>query len=160
MTHTYTHLYGITCLCLRFFTVYGPRQRPDLAIRKFTRLLLSGEELPMFGDGSSQRDYTYIDDILQGLEGSLRWVADHEGVHEIVNLGESRTIALKEMISILGEETGVTPRIRHLPDQPGDVVRTFADISKARAVLGYDPQWDFRQGIRAFIEWYSGEHGV
>jgi len=160
LTHTYTHLYGITCLCLRFFTVYGPRQRPDLAIRKFTRLLLSGEELPMFGDGSSQRDYTYIDDILQGLEGSLRWVADHEGVHEIVNLGESRTIALKEMISILGEETGVTPRIRHLPDQPGDVVRTFADISKARAVLGYDPQWDFRQGIRAFIEWYSGEHGV
>ena len=87
-------------------------------------------------------------------------MGDHEGVHEIVNLGESRTIALREMIAVLGEETGVTPRIRRLPDQPGDVVRTFADISKARAMLGYDPQWDFRQGIRAFIEWYSGEYGA
>jgi len=154
LTHVYTRLYGITCLCLRFFTVYGPRQRPDLAIHKFTRLLDQGEELPMFGDGTSQRDYTYIEDILQGMDGALGWVEEHEGVHDIMNLGESRTVSLREMIQVLGEEMAVNPRIRRLPEQPGDVVRTYADISKAREALAYHPEWDFREGIRAFIRWY------
>jgi UDP-glucuronate 4-epimerase len=154
LTHAYTHLYGIACLCLRFFTVYGPRQRPDLAIHKFTRLLEKGEALPMFGDGTSERDYTYIEDILQGMDGALGWVEAHPGVHDIVNLGESRTISLREMIQVLGEEVGIEPRVERLPDQPGDVVRTFADISKARDILGYNPQWEFRDGIRAFLSWY------
>ena len=100
----------------------------------------------MFGDGTSQRDYTYIEDILQGLDGARRWVGENEGAHEIVNLGESRTVSLKEMIRVLGEEMGIEPRIRRLPEQPGDVVRTFADISKARTVLGYDPKWEFQGG--------------
>jgi UDP-glucuronate 4-epimerase len=157
MGHAYSHLYGITCLCLRFFTVYGPRQRPDLAIHKFARLLAAGEELPMFGDGSSERDYTYIDDILSGLEGALDWVGRNEGVHEIVNLGESRTVSLQEMIRVLGEEMGIKPRIRAFPDQPGDVTRTYADITKARAILGYDPKWEFREGIRSFVQWLREE---
>jgi UDP-glucuronate 4-epimerase len=153
LCHTYAHLYGITCLSLRFFTVYGPRQRPDLAIHKFARLMAGGDEIPMFGDGSTERDYTYIDDILQGVEGAIRWVDENEGACEVVNLGESRTVGLKEMIRVLGEEMGIEPRIRQLPMQPGDVRRTFADISKARRLLGYDPQWEFRAGIRTFLDW-------
>ncbi len=153
LCHSYTHLYGISCLNLRFFTVYGPRQRPDLAIHKFARLLASGDEIPMFGDGSTQRDYTYIDDILKGVEGALRWVEENEGGYEIVNLGESRTVSLREMIRVVGEEMGVKPRIRRLPMQPGDVERTYADISKARRLLGYEPTWEFREGVREFIRW-------
>jgi UDP-glucuronate 4-epimerase len=160
LAHAYTHLYGITCLCLRFFTVYGPRQRPDLAIHKFARLMAAGEELPMFGDGTSQRDYTYIDDILQGVEGALEWVGKNEGVHNIVNLGESRTIGLREMIQLLGEEMGIEPRLRPSPEQPGDVARTYADISKARRVLGYGPKWEFRDGIRAFVKWFREGSGT
>jgi UDP-glucuronate 4-epimerase len=155
--HTYHHLYGISCICLRFFTVYGPRQRPDLAIHKFARLMEAGEEIPVFGDGTSQRDYTYIDDILEGVEGALDWVGRAEGAFEIVNLGESRTVGLLEMVEVLSEELGLEPRIRWLPPQPGDVERTFADISKARALLGYDPQWEFRRGIRSFVEWIREE---
>jgi UDP-glucuronate 4-epimerase len=155
MGHAYAHLFGITFLCLRFFTVYGPRQRPDLAIHKFARLMAAGEELPMFGDGSSQRDYTYIDDILSGLDGALEWVQRNEGVHEIVNLGESRTVSLKEMIQVLAEEMGVQPRVHVLPEQPGDVARTYADISKAREILGYAPAWEFREGIRSFVRWFD-----
>lgn len=155
LAHSYTHLYGITCLCLRFFTVYGPRQRPDLAIHKFTRLISEGSELPMFGDGTSERDYTYIDDILQGVESALGWVWCHDGAHDIINLGESRTISLSQMIQVLGEEIGREPVIKRLPEQPGDVVRTFADVSKARRVLGYEPNWEFREGIRTFLEWYN-----
>ncbi|MGW8265960.1 MAG: GDP-mannose 4,6-dehydratase [Longimicrobiales bacterium] len=153
LCHTYTHLYGITCLNLRFFTVYGPRQRPDLAIHKFARLLAAGEEIPMFGDGTTQRDYTYIDDILQGVEGGIRWVGENDGAFEIVNLGESRTIGLMEMIGVLGEEMGTEPRIRRLPLQPGDVDRTYADITKARRLLGYAPRWEFREGVREFVRW-------
>ena len=153
LCHSYTHLYGITCLNLRFFTVYGPRQRPDLAIHKFARLLAAGEEIPMFGDGTTQRDYTYVDDILQGVEGAIGWVGENEGAFDIVNLGESRTIELMEMIRVVGEELGVEPRIKRLPMQPGDVERTFADISKARRLLGYDPRWEFREGVRAFVRW-------
>jgi UDP-glucuronate 4-epimerase len=158
LCHSYNHLYGITCLCLRFFTVYGPRQRPDLAIRKFARLLTEGEELPMFGDGSTQRDYTYIDDSVDGVMGGLRWVEENKGAYEIVNLGESRTISLKEMIQVVGEEMGVEPRIKQYSMQPGDVERTYADISKARALLGYDPKWEFRDGIKEFVKWFRAHH--
>ncbi len=155
LCHTYTHLFGITCLNLRFFTVYGPRQRPDLAIHKFARLLAAGEEIPMFGDGTTRRDYTYIDDIVQGVDGALRWATEHEGAFDIVNLGESRTVELREMIGVLGEEMGVEPRIRRLPLQPGDVERTFADIAKAKRLLGYGPRWSFREGIREFLTWLN-----
>lgn len=154
LCHSYNHLYDITCLCLRFFTVYGPRQRPDLAIRKFASLLASGEEIPMFGDGSTRRDYTYIQDILDGVQGGLAWAARHPGGYEIVNLGENRTITLKEMIQVVSEEMGVEPRIRELPMQPGDVERTYADIARARALLDYDPTWDFRSGVREFVRWF------
>ncbi len=153
LCHSYTHLYGITCLALRFFTVYGPRQRPDLAIRKFARLLAEGEEIPMFGDGTTERDYTYIEDILDGVMGGLAWVEAHPGGYEIVNLGESRTISLARMIQVVGEEMGVEPRIKRLPMQPGDVERTYADVSKARRLLGYDPRWGFQEGVRAFVAW-------
>ncbi len=156
--HTYSHLYGITFLCLRFFTVYGPRQRPDLAIHKFARLMEAGEEIPVFGDGTSRRDYTYIDDILQGVEGALEWVDRTDGAFDIVNLGESRTVELREMVGVLAQELGVEPRIRWLPPQPGDVEQTFADVSKARSLLGYDPKWEFEDGIRKFVAWFREEH--
>jgi UDP-glucuronate 4-epimerase len=155
LAHTYTHLHGLTCLCLRFFTVYGPRQRPDLAIHKFTRLMTAGEAIPMFGDGSSERDYTYIEDILHGLDGALDWVSNHEGVHDVVNLGENRTTSLRKMIRVLAEELGIEPKIERLPEQPGDVRRTFADISKARSLLCYAPAWEFREGIRSFLRWFG-----
>jgi UDP-glucuronate 4-epimerase len=154
LCHTSRHLDGISCICLRFFTVYGPRQRPDLAIRKFTRLMSEGRTIPMFGDGSTERDYTYIDDILQGIEGALRFVRENDAAYEIVNLGESRTISLKEMIRVLGEELGVEPKIERLPLQPGDVTRTFADVSRARELFGYEPSTEFRDGIRRFIAWW------
>ncbi|MDA0312267.1 MAG: GDP-mannose 4,6-dehydratase [Gemmatimonadetes bacterium] len=154
LCHSYHHLYGITCLCMRFFTVYGPRQRPDLAIHKFARLLTEGEEIPMFGDGSTQRDYTYVEDIVDGVMGGLRWAEANDSGYEIVNLGESQTISLKEMIQIVGEEMGIQPRIKQFPMQPGDVERTYADISKARALLGYNPKWEFREGIREFVNWF------
>ena len=155
LCHTATHLDGITTTCLRFFTVYGPRQRPDLAIHKFARLLATGEEIPMFGDGSTQRDYTYIDDILQGMEGALAFARREEARFEIFNLGESQTIALTEMIRVLGAEMGVEPRVRRLPMQPGDVLRTYADVSRARELLGYAPSVEFREGIRRFVSWFE-----
>lgn len=159
--HTFHHLHGMTVLCLRFFTVYGPRQRPDLAIHKFARLLDRGEAIPMYGDGTSERDYTYIDDILQGLDGALEWAEGlDDPAYEIVNLGESRTIALRRMIRVVAEEMGVEPRIRRLPMQPGDVDRTWADVSRARDLFGYEPTWDFREGVRAFVRWFREERAV
>ena len=157
LCHTYHHLHGMAVLCLRFFTVYGPRQRPDLAIHKFARLMMAGEPIPMFGDGSAERDYTYIDDILQGIEGAITYSAEHAEAYEVVNLGESRTVPLSEMISILANALGVEPDIRQLPMQPGDVVRTFADVTKARDLLGYAPATDFEEGIAKFVEWLRSD---
>jgi UDP-glucuronate 4-epimerase len=161
LCHAYAHLFGLSVLCLRFFTVYGPRQRPDLAIHKFARRLAAGDAIPMFGDGTSERDYTYIDDILQGVEGALALArSDTEGgLFEVVNLGESRTVALREMIDVLAEEMGVAPRVERLPEQPGDVRRTFADISKARSLLSYDPVMGFRDGVRLFLDWLPLDAG-
>ncbi len=144
-------------VCLRFFTVYGPRQRPDLAIHKFARLIRDGRALPMFGDGTTQRDYTYIEDILQGIEGALRFLDEHPGRYEVINLGESQTISLQEMIRTVSEAMGARPEIERLPMQAGDVVRTFADISKARDLLGYDPCTSFEAGVKKFVDWFEKE---
>ena len=138
----------MSVVALRFFTVYGPRQRPDLAIHKFARLLRDGRPSRGYGDGSTERDYTYIDDILDGVTGALAYVRGREPVFEIVNLGESRTVSLTEMISTLAEEMGVEPTIQELPEQPGDVRRTYADVTKAKALFGYRPTTEFRDGIR------------
>jgi len=155
--HAAAHLDGIAVACLRFFTVYGPRQRPDLAVHKFARILRDGGEIPMFGDGTTSRDYTYVDDTVAGVVGALRWVGGEESTYRIFNLGNHRTVALSDMIRILGEEMGVEPRIRQLPMQPGDVLRTYADIGRAAEELGYRPETDFRDGVKRFLEWFSGQ---
>ena len=152
---TYHHLHGVGVMALRFFTVYGPRQRPDLAIHKFAHLLAEGRPVPMYGDGTTARDYTYIDDILSGVIAALAYVRESPDAFEIVNLGENRTVTLTEMIRVLGEEMGIQPKIEHLPLQPGDVFRTYADVSKARRLLGYGPTTDFRDGVRRFVRWFE-----
>jgi len=153
LCHTYHHLYGMQINCLRFFTVYGPRQRPDLAIYRFTGLIDSGAPIPVFGDGTSQRDYTFIDDILDGILKSLtNWSG-----FEIYNLGESQTVELAYLIELLEADLGRRAEIERHPMQPGDVARTYADISKAKAKLGYDPKVKIEEGIRRFVEWYRRE---
>lgn len=156
LTHTYHHLFDLSVVALRFFTVYGPRQRPDLAIHKFARLIREGKPVPMYGDGSTERDYTYVTDILQGVRGALDLVASSTPLFEIVNLGESRTVSLSEMIRVLGEEMGTEPVIERLPLQQGDVRRTYADTTKATRLLDYRPSVEFRDGIRSFLEWFDG----
>jgi UDP-glucuronate 4-epimerase len=155
MCETYASLYpALRIISLRFFTVYGPRQRPDLAIHKFTRLISAGEPIPFFGDGSASRDYTYTTDILQGVLGAIdrtRTTALH---HEIYNLGESATTTLSELVSLIESAVGRSARLNRLPAQPGDVRRTSADISRARAALGYAPTVPIREGIPLFVEWF------
>jgi len=148
--YTYSHLFGIRAICLRFFTVYGPRQRPDLAIHKFTRLIDEGRPIPVFGDGTSGRDYTYCDDTVSGILAALR----HDCAYDIFNLGNSHPVSLNEMIATLEEAIGKKALIERLPDQPGDVPITFADISKAERILGYAPRTPFAEGIRSFVAWY------
>lgn len=151
LCHTYTHLYGTRCVCLRFFTVYGPRQRPDLAIHKFARLISEGKPIPVFGDGTTRRDYTYVDDIIAGVRAAI----DYEQTdYEVVNLGESRTVELRELIALLEKELDLPAQIDRQPLQPGDVPQTFADITKARRLLGYDPQTQIESGIKRFVEWF------
>lgn len=157
LCHTYRHLFGIGCVSLRFFTVYGPRQRPDLAIHKFTRLLSAGARIQQFGDGTTRRDYTYIGDILQGIEGALAFLEANPEAFEIVNLGESQTVELTRLIELISGALGVEPEIERLPNQPGDVDQTFADISKARRLFGYDPVTPIEKGIPRFVEWYRGK---
>lgn len=155
--HNYFHLHAMRIACLRFFTVYGPRQRPDLAIHKFARHILEGQEITMYGDGGMKRDYTYIDDCISGIMGAFRWVVagpEAPAVYEIVNLGESRMISLSEMIACLEKTLGIKAKIRQLPLQPGDVKLTYADISKARRLFGYAPSTDFETGIENFVEWF------
>ena len=150
LCHTYAHLYGTTVLCLRFFTVYGPRQRPDLAIHKFARLMLAGRPIPVFGDGSTSRDYTYIDDIIRGLRGAMAYTATP---YEVINLGNTHTVTLREMIAGLEHALGVTARIERFPEQPGDVPQTWASVDKARALLGYAPSTSYDEGVTRFVEW-------
>lgn len=154
MTHVYHKLFNMNVMMLRFFTVYGPKQRPDLAINKFTRLMLNNEPIPMYGDGSTSRDYTYIDDIVDGIKKSINYVENNNDVYEIINLGNSTPISLKEMINIIGQVVGVTPIINQLDMQPGDVEKTYADVSKAKKLIGYEPKTSFNDGIKKFVDWY------
>ena len=152
MCHTYSHLYNVRTVCLRFFTVYGARQRPDLAIHKFSKLIWDGRPIQMFGDGTTRRDYTYVDDIIQGVRASI----DYDGtMHEVFNLGESETTELTRLIELLEENLGKKAVIDRQPMQPGDVPITFADISKAKELLGYDPQTKIEQGLPKFVEWFK-----
>lgn len=151
LCYTYHHLYRIPITCLRFFTVYGPRQRPEMAIHKFTRLIDEGRPVPVFGDGSSRRDYTYITDILDGVLRAL----SSPRPYEIINLGESQTTTLRELISKIEKLLGKRAQIQSLPDQPGDVPQTCADVSKAKRLLGYEPRTTMDEGLRKFVEWYQ-----
>ena len=152
LCHTFSHLYDIRAVCLRFFTVYGARQRPDLAIHKFSRLIWEGLPVPMFGDGTTRRDYTYIDDIVQGVRAAIDYDKTN---YEIFNLGESQTIELKDLIGLLEENLGKKAIIEQNPMQPGDVPLTFADISKARELLNYNPSTKIEQGIPKFTDWFK-----
>jgi UDP-glucuronate 4-epimerase len=156
LCYTYTHLYGIRTVALRFFTVYGARQRPDLAIHKFARLIDEGKPIPVFGDGTTRRDYTFIDDIIQGVRAAIDYTASE---YEAINLGESRTVELRELIALLEKALGKRARVDRQPAQPGDVPQTFADITKARRLLGYDPQMNIEEGISRFVEWFRLEKG-
>ena len=155
MAHVYHKLYDMNIIMLRFFTVYGPKQRPDLAINKFTRLMLEDKEIPMFGDGTTSRDYTYVDDIVDGIIKSCEYTLNNENVYEILNIGNSSPTSLKEMINTIARVLEVEPKIKQLPMQPGDVDRTYADITKAKKLIGYEPKTTFEEGIRKFVNWYK-----
>ena len=153
MCHVYHHLYNINTACLRFFTVYGPRQRPDLAIRKFTELILNDREISVYGDGSTERDYTFISDIIDGIVKSIDWIQSDQSKFDIFNLGESKTISLLEMIATIEKAIGKKAKKNNHPEQEGDVKKTFADIKKAKNVLGYNPSTEFEEGIKVFVDW-------
>ncbi|MBU3171042.1 GDP-mannose 4,6-dehydratase [Clostridium estertheticum] len=155
LCHVYSHLYGFNIACLRFFTVYGPRQRPDLAIYKFTESILKGNEISIFGDGTTKRDYTYIDDIVQGIDKAITWTIEGNNKYEIFNLGDSTTIMLKYMIERIEIELGTKAIIKYLPIQPGDVNITYANISKSKEILGYKPITNFDYGIHKFVKWFK-----
>jgi UDP-glucuronate 4-epimerase len=149
LAYTYHHLHGLPVTGLRFFTAYGPRNRPDLAIAKFARLIEAGEPVPMFGDGGTRRDYTYVDDIVDGIVRAV----EHCSGHHLYNLGNSDPVTLRDLIAMIGEAVGKTPVIQQFPEQPGDVRQTYADISRASAELGYQPQTPFCEGLRRYVAW-------
>src|SRR6516164_6263345 len=152
---TYSHLYQMRVVALRYFTVYGPRQRPDLAIHQFTRRIYAGQAIDQFGDGTTQRDYTYIDDIIQGTIAAL----DYDGrTYDVFNLGESQTIQLKDLISAVENALGKKAKINRLAEQPGDMPLTYADISKAKKLLGYNPTTKLSEGLPKFVEWFLQTH--
>ena len=160
LAHAFTHLYPLRILCLRFFTVYGPRQRPDLAIHKFTDLIARGQPLRMHGDGSSERDYTYITDALDGILAGLEWTArERDGALERVNLGGGERVRLDRLIALIAKAVGREANIERHPDQPGDVRLTDADLTHARQVLGFQPRVGIEDGIRNFVRWYQEIHG-
>jgi UDP-glucuronate 4-epimerase len=156
LCYNYHHLYGLKTACLRFFTVYGPGQRPEMAIHKFTDLIFQGKTVPMYGDGGSRRDYTYVDDIVDGLVATL----DLAPGFEILNLGGADTTSLADLVRSIGEELAIEPRIEYLPSQPGDVPITYADVSKAARLLGYSPKVPLREGLRRFVAWYRERAGA
>ena len=153
LCYTYHHLFGLKVACLRFFTVFGPRQRPEMAIRRFATQLARGEEIEQYGDGSSERDYTYISDIIEGIVRALERCSGFD----VWNLGGSRTTSLSRLIELLAQEMKVTPKIRRLPAQPGDVVRTWADVGKARRELGWSPEVPIEKGLARFVQWFMGQ---
>ncbi len=150
--HVYSHLFDLRVVCLRFFTVYGARQRPDLAIHKFARLISQGQPIPIFGDGTTRRDYTYIDDIISGVVAAMKY---DQSQFEVINLGESQTVELRRLVELLERALGKRAIIDHQPLQPGDVPLTFADISKARRLLGYNPKTNVEAGIERFVDWFK-----
>jgi UDP-glucuronate 4-epimerase len=152
---TYSHLHPIRTICLRLFTVYGARQRPDLAIHKFARLIKNNQPISVFGDGTSRRDYTYIDDIIQGIKAAIVY---QNSDHEAFNLGESRTVELRYLIELLENSLGTKAKIHHLPPQPGDVPITYADLTKAKTALNYNPQIQIEEGIKRFAQWLENEN--
>lgn len=154
LARVYSHLFGIQAIGLRFFTVYGPRQRPDLAIHKFARRMLEGKSIPVFGDGSTRRDYTFIDDIIDGIVAAIDY---QDSPYEIFNLGNNRTVSLSELIAGLEDALGVPALIDRLPEQPGDVPQTWASLEKSRAFLGYDPHTELADGLKAFAGWIRSE---
>ncbi len=155
LCHTYWHLHGLRCYCLRLFTVYGPRQRPDLAIHKFTRAIQAARPIPVYGDGGMQRDYTYVDDVVDGIWRALARVVSGDGSgFEILNIGANRMVGLSELIELLAESINAEPNLERLPPQPGDVPRTWADISRARDLLGYEPRVGIEEGLRRFVAWF------
>ncbi len=151
--HTYHHLYGIGMTCLRFFTVYGPRQRPDLAIHKFARLIEAGKPIPIYGDGTMRRDFTYIDDIINGVVAAI----DRCAGYHIYNLGESRPICVSDLIAEIEKALGKKAIRNHLPAQPGDVDQTYADVARAQQELGYHPATHIATGLARFVQWLRGE---
>src|SRR5438876_6790394 len=153
---TYSHLYQMRVVALRYFTVYGPRQRPDLAIHQFTRRIYAGQPIDQFGDGSTRRDYTYIDDVIQGTMAALQYQGP---LYDVFNLGESETIQLKELISAIENALGKKAKVNRLPEQPGDMPLTCADISKARKLLGYKPTTKLSEGLQKFIDWFLRSQG-
>jgi UDP-glucuronate 4-epimerase len=157
MGHVYSHLYGIRFIALRFFTVYGPRQRPDLAIHKFARRLLTAQPIVLYGDGSSRRDYTYIDDVIQGIRGAIAY-ADTR--YEVINLGNSDTVTLTRMVRGLEEALGIRAVIQNGPPEPGDVPQTWASIDKARRLLGYQPHTSYEDGVVKFVDWLRAAPGI
>lgn len=151
LCYTFHHLYKLPIVVLRFFTVYGPRQRPDMAVHKFTRQIVRGEPVTMFGDGTSGRDYTYIDDIIEGVLAAI----DRDlGGFKVINLGTDRATRLRDLISVIEEALGMRAKIKQLPDQPGDVPITCASIERARRLLGYEPKVPLEEGVRRFVKWY------
>jgi UDP-glucuronate 4-epimerase len=155
--HVYSELFGIRFIALRFFTVYGPRQRPDLAIHKFARMMLHGEPIPVFGDGTSRRDYTYVDDIVSGIRAAIEYDATP---YEVINLGNNQTVSLLDMIEGLQAALARTAELNWLPPQPGDVPQTWANIEKAQALLGYSPNTSYFDGVRRFAGWLSSERSL
>lgn len=151
MCSNYSHLFGLRCMCLRFFTVYGPRQRPDLAISKFTDAILAGKPIERYGDGSTSRDYTYVDDIVRGILAAAAYT--ETSAFEIFNLGGSATTSLNELIALVEDAVGRKALVREVAEQPGDVPRTFADVGKARRLLGYEPRTPIREGVRGYVQW-------
>ncbi len=156
LCHTHWHLHGLHCYCLRLFTVYGRRQRPDLAVHKFTRAIAAGQPVPIYGDGNAERDYTYVDDAVDAIHSALHHAVrgDDGSGFEIVNVGGNRTVTVKELVHLLAQAMDAVPTLEHLPPQPGDVPRTWADISRAHEVLGYQPKVSLEEGLRRFVAWF------
>jgi UDP-glucuronate 4-epimerase len=149
--HVHSHIYGTRFIALRLFTVYGPAQRPDLAIHKFTKAILQEEPIPVYGDGSSSRDYTYVDDIVNGILAAMHY---DRSLFEIINLGNNDPVSLSSLIGMIEKVMGKKAFIKTLPDQPGDVHQTFADISKAKRLLNYEPQVQLEEGLQRFYNWF------
>lgn len=155
LTYSYHHLYGMSVINLRFFTVFGERQRPDLAIHKFVKMMDRNEPIPMFGQGDTSRDYTYVSDTVDGIVAALRYLDECPNVYEIINLGNHSPVTLQTLVSTLYRLMDKTPNVQHLPKQPGDVERTYADVSRAATLLGYAPKVSLEEGLSRFVNWYK-----